>query len=478
MKPSRISKLGKLLGAAVRVVFNGTYGDPLWQRSQRSWLTDATLQDMRLDYDKASRQDIVSKARRWERKNAIVQKLCDVFEQYTVGDGGIVFTPASGSDLFNTRATEEWDGWCKNCDLTSRANFATVQSQVARNWFIDGEVFIFKTTGKSGRPRIQLIDSHRVKTPESMAKEEGKTVCDGIGLDANQRPVIYYVQEGKEYKAIPSDKMVHIFEPSRIGQYRGLSFLHAVLNDIHDLDDLQQLEMLAAKACAEPANIFTSETGEVDISEVLRTGRSSVTNDGDTERRTDYYKEAIGGRTLVLKPNEKFEQHKNDRPSVASQQYWDYLTSKICAGCGISKLLVMPWSMQGTVTRADLDSQAAFFRSRSQTLITGFTDIYETAIGGMVAKPSDWKKVNARPPRSVNVDVGRNSNAVIAELQEGLRTYEDIYGELGYDWRERVTQLAKERAFIAKLAAQYGLTVEDIIRSTQKEPQPTGGNNG
>jgi capsid protein len=66
--------------------------------------------------------------------------------------------------------------------------------------------------------------------------------------------------------------------------------------------------------------------------------------------------------------------------------------------------------------------------------------------------PHDWRSVDTRAPRSVNVDIGRNSSAMLAELEAGTRTYQSVYAELGLDYRTELRQRAKEAAFIRKLA--------------------------
>jgi capsid protein len=165
----------------------------------------------------------------------------------------------------------------------------------------------------------------------------------------------------------------------------------------------------------------------------------------------EYYKKVDGGRVIVGRTGDEMEQFISNRPSVASREYWDYLTSRVCAGVGISKLLVFPWSMQGTVTRADLDSQAAYFRARSAVMARYFTEAYwyvmEWATRNVLEvsdPPEDWRNVRVRAPRSVNVDVGRNAAALIAEYQAGWRSLESICGELGEDWEDVMDQRGAE----------------------------------
>ena len=465
-----------------RSVFARYEGATTWS-SSRSWIPGAVT-DARIDISVATRTELVRKSRYFEKNNAFVNRLADLFEQFTVGPQGMPMIPASSDPEWNSRAQQAWDTWCHFPDMTSLQTFATLQGLIARAAFVDGEVFILKTRGDSGRPRIQVIEAHRICTPPDLRSEEGKSIIDGIKVNNVGRPVGYYVSEGTgtdmTFRLLPAESVIHHFEPGRAGQYRGIPLVSAVLNDINDLDDLQMLEMRAAKDAAEVSNVITSETGEMTTDGLLRSRFQVSNTDGQgnsvTQDTTEFVRNTIGGRTVALKRGEKLEQFRSERPSVASQQYWDYLTSKICAGVGISKMLVLPYSLQGTAVRAELDIANTFFRSRSAVLADTFKRIYAYVMGWSVAneaglrdKPGDWWKVTTRPPRAVNVDVGRNSSALIGELDAGVRTYEDVYAEVGQDWKQAFRQRAVERTFVKQLAAEFGLEPDEIVKASNAE---------
>lgn len=455
-------------------VMNRYEAGQLGSRGGRSFIP-AYVQDSRFDADSATRLEILRKARYWERNNAIVNRLADIFEQYTVG-GGLPISPTSSDPDWNRKAKVYWDDSCRILNLANRQHFSSDQSLIARTWFIDGEVFILKTGGADGSPRIKLIDSHRVGGSGLSASPSGRQIIDGVEIDDNGRPIAYWIQNGvdnADFSRVEADLVIHIFEPSRIAQYRGISFLYAVLNDIHDLDDLQILEQKAARDAAEVTNVLNNSSGELTADQVRgqRYLARSETSAGvaTTENRTEFFKRAVGGRTVVLKTGEKFEQFKTERPSVATQGYWDFLASKICAGVGITKQLVFPWSMQGTVTRADLDVAAQFFRTRSCVLQNAFAEIYSYVMfygtkrdGTISDPPFDWRKVSMRAPKAPNVDVGRNSNAILAELRAGATTLEKIYGEQGMDWMTQIRQRATEAKAITDLATELGVLPSEI----------------
>lgn len=447
---------------------------------RRSRITGA-VRDARFDASPRNRIEIVRKTRHFERNNAIVNRLSDLFEQYTVGPQGLRFVPSSSDPKWNKNASSWWDDWTPFADIASLQSFGTLQSLTARSWMIDGELFILKTNGKQRQdgqsfPRIQLIETQRVGTPDDYLTD--KNVFDGIRINPdNGRPVGYYVNDGyadASHKFRIASDVIHVMEPVRPGMYRGLPMFYPVINDLIDLDDLQMLEMDAAKEAASVTNVIKTKSGELNMEE-MRRARFTVdgaqgTSGGSNQERSLYYQDVFEGRAKVLKVGDDITQFKTDRPSIASQGYWDYLTSKVCAGVGISKLLVYPWSMQGTVTRADLDVASSFFRARSYVLGSKFREVWEYVmdwanhnVRTLSDPPHDWRKVSVRPPRSVNVDVGRNATALIAEYKAGWRTLESICGELGEDWNEVIRQRAIERRKARDTEKEFDLEPGELI---------------
>jgi capsid protein len=284
---------------------------------------------------------------------------------------------------------------------------------------------------------------------------------------------------------IDGDRIIHLFEPTRPGMVREVPFLYPVMNDLHDLDDLQTLEMKAAKSNADVANVLTNKTGEATVTASRRQKWQIQSQDKDgnpvNKQAPLFYETTLGGRTIYVSNGEKFEQFKSDRPSVSTKEYWDYLVRKICAGVGISALLVLPFSLQGTVTRADMDVAASFFRSRSGVLAAVLREIYLWAMSWAVkydraldGAPAEWWHVAIRPPRSIVVDLGRNSWAITEELDAGIRSVQDVCAEMGQDWRHVLRQRAVEASYVNKLVTEYGVSREQIVKPPMGSTQGTG----
>lgn len=455
-----------------RAILN-RYEGAAWS-PRRSYL-QASIQGARFDASSSTRRELVRKARYFERNSALVNRLADLFESYTVG-GGMAFQPQSSDEEWNAKAKQWWDDWSQLPDISSRSTLGTVQSLTARNWFVDGESFIHLTRGESGRPRIQLFEGHLIETPDRF--REDKSVADGVRMDGNGRPVSYYIGTETEggrvsnFQEVNADLIVHVWEPSRPNQVRGLPFLYPVVNQLHDLDDLQILEMKAAQQAGRIGIVTKNAAGEVDAEELLRSG-GVVSSSSDPER-AEFYRSTLGGDEVVLKNGDSIEQFRSDRPSIVTMEYWKHLHTQVCMGVGIPYVVAFPDSMQGTVYRGALDMAHAWFLCRHQVAASNWRRVYEYVMGWarfnvpeLRDAPADWKRVRIHPPKAVNVDVGRNSNAMLAELAAGSTTYSEIYGAKGQDWREALTQRSVEQEFIETLGLK--LQAGQVQTSAQVE---------
>jgi lambda family phage portal protein len=441
----------------------------------RSWLP-GYVQGARQDISSAERLELVRKARYFEKNNAVVQKILDLIETNVVGTG-VPPTPSSSDPEWNRKALAWWNQWATEADLCSRQPFAALQAIIVRAQAIDGEVFVHLTQGTWGRPKLQILESHRVMSAAPHRYiSEGYVEADGVLFDRHWRPCFYIVSddaEGRDPAAvsvIPCGRMVHVYEPSRSGQIRGVTLFHSVLHTLHDLDDLQRYEMLAAKDAASRANVVKTETGEVTRDQLGGTSASTGESVAVTEGRRRYYEQAFGGKTVVLRPGEDWKQSESQRPSPAMREFWEYLVQLVCQGVGISFAAVQDYrgDWGGAALRGAVAADNRFYEVRTQALAAALDQIWRTVMGWAIAQgevpkpPGDWWKVTWQPPRRSTVDVGRESKSIREDLAAGLTTYREALGELGHDWREVLTQRAMEEDFLLELAETYQVPVEKI----------------
>ena len=153
------------------------------------------------------------------------------------------------------------------------------------------------------------------------------------------------------------------------------------------------------------------------------------------------YRKIIGSRTLALKTGEKLEQFDSKSPSAATQWYWRYKIGQICSAARIPLILIFPElveTMQGTVVRGIYDDAHQTFRGNFFLFAHAARDMCRYYANWaryndkrVQDAPADWAKCHVIPPRAVNVDIGRNSAAMLAELAAGTTNFDDVYGANG-----------------------------------------------
>lgn len=443
----------------------------------RSW-RNAPLQDARLDITKSHRTVLQSKSRDWELSSAFYQSLASTWEQYTVGTG-IQLPAASSDEEWNKVADEEWEKSKPLLNIETRLGFDNDQGIVARRDFVDGEHFLILTR-EGAYPRYQMAEGHRCFTPESLASYEGKQIFDGVRVENTGRVLGYYFDGSTTL--VDAGFVVHVHEPGRARQYRGIPRCTASLNILHDLQDLRLLEMVAAKDAAELSTIYKTESGEMPASLVsmAQKFRSTSTANGATgsvtDNRREYYQSAVGGKNIVLQRGDSATQHIPERPGTNTREYWRLLQADVCADAKIPLSIIYPDSMQGTVFRGSISAFASFCRGVTAVYSTHFARVRNytirsaTAYNSKLAKlPRDWQKVSPGTVRSPDVDIGRNSSAAIAELKAGIRTFCGLAAELGKDGKQLLREKAAEIAFIKELAKENNISPRDISDALEEE---------
>ena len=76
--------------------------------------------------------------------------------------------------------------------------------------------------------------------------------------------------------------------------------------------------------------------------------------------------------------------------------------------------------------------------------------------------------MSATTPRRITVDAGREAQQNRADVEMGLKTIAQSYGELGLDFEEEMRVRARNAKFLVELAAEFDIPLEMLWR-------PSGG---
>lgn len=443
--------------------------------SDMSILRDSSYADWKDDHDRYAQIDVVARSRWFERHSALANRLARLFVDYTVGPHGLLCVPASSSERWNQIAARLWA--TSKDDLfvgpLGMNGWGAALSAIAWRFFFDGEVFVLLGERENG-PALQVIERQNIMNPSS-GNGSARNVIDGVEVDPQDgTPIAYHVKtrDGKTTR-IPSKFMVHVYDPARAGEYRGMPVTAPILNDLHLLMDLELIEKRSLQNAADLSVVLKLNSGEIQDTDIramilgLRedTAEAAV----DEVNRLELYRKIMGGRTIALQRDEDAMIVAPNRPTAEQREFWRYLIDKICAGVNIPSLLIMPSSFQGTIVRAQVESANNYFRSASGIFMAAATRIYKFAMERIAARrmpdyrvPSDYLAVTIRPPKQVTVDAGYTSAAALNELQAGATHWDLIFAPMGMDAKEELRRKAEFAAYIRKLAQEYGVPPSDI----------------
>lgn len=480
----------------------------------RRWL-QTTWQDARFEIDFAAVREVCRKHLDLVENVPIVTKIRQLKLQFAVGPGGLHVVPNASDSSMDPKALEAWneakaenfERWARSPELGSNLSLAELTLQWEGSLFDVGNVIVHLTRDEMNRPKIQTIDPLRLQTPPTLAHLENKEIIQGIRLQKIRRrvrvdgkivereivtgkPLSYFIRDEfdmNSFAEIPASEIRHKYRALRPGMMVGLPEAYSVINKIIDYTDLHILEMAASKLAGKIANVRKTPTGEFNSLEARRAGmqvRSQPSGGGSPVMKTygEFYDIEIGSEEIAIPVTDDIKNFIIERPTVAQQNYWDHITSEICAGYNVPKLLVFPFSLQGTVTRADLDVCANAFRGDFELIASLVRDIYEwqtewalkfdRSLDGPV--PSNPYGCVIRPPRAPNVDIGYTAQALETELRIGAKTIQDVYADRNEDWRTQLRQIAESVNFINQLATEYKCEPSQI--SSLMVAKTTGGN--
>ena len=178
------------------------------------------------------------------------------------------------SQDLRTRYNEAWDEWCTQCDADSVLDFYSQQTLATRLMFIDGEVFgrlrYRRPDFGLGVPlQVQVLESQMLPLQDAdtwPGMPAGNRMRSGIELTRSGQRVAYWF-----YKEHPSDlqtatlgtqqlvrvlaeDVLHMYEPKRAGQLRGVPDFAPVLARLRNIADFDDAVLERQKL----ANLFTA----------------------------------------------------------------------------------------------------------------------------------------------------------------------------------------------------------------------------
>lgn len=412
-----------------------------------------------------------ARGRELVRNNPIAKHFLNLLATNVVGVSGIRYRARVRNNdgqfnrAFNRKIEDSWKEWSKkgNCTVDGKMSLRAVEDLVLRTVAMDGEAFVRKIRGFPNKWgfALQTIDADQVDHLYSRAPSKAENeIRLGVEVDKWGAPAAYWVNPGHPSdfggsllrERIPADQIIHVFDPLRVNQTRGLTWFHPVMMALKMLHGYSEAELTAARVGAAKAGFF----------EYTDTATFDAPNP-DTPLRM----EANPGIYEKLPPGLTFKPNNSDHPANAFENFVKTNLRLIASGVGASynslanDLVGVNYSSlrSGLLIERDHWSvvQQWYSEALMQPLFDGWLPM-ALLTGELVLDSRDPARFNAGAwmPRGWRwVDPLKDSQGAIIDVAACLDSPQRIVAERGDD----IEEILEERAEFEKLCKQHGIEV-------------------
>lgn len=417
----------------------------------------------------------------------------------------------SHAENWENKVEREFALWAESkfCDAYRLNNFYEMQSLFFLGELMNGdglcllpmeETTAFMPYGL----RLKLVEGDRLSTPGTRMsaggiattywgteKTTGNRIYSGVEFDKNGATVAYHFCNRYPYAPMQPDSLeplkwerveafgaqtgrpnvLHMFEPERAEQRRGVPFLSPILEELQQLKRYEKAELMAAIIGA-MFTAFVTTTGpttNLPLGEAIddEDAQQTAPPKGDDEYRLG------NGAIVTLGPGEDVKFAEPKHPVTAFGEFVSSVSQSIGAALEIpNELLLKKFSASYSASRGALLEAWKMFRFRRERVTTQFCQpVYELFLTEAVARGrihaprffddpiirKAWCSADWNGPAAGMLDPTKEVDAATQRVAQGFSTREEeTRGLTGGDYKRNVNQLTNENQLLAE--AQKSLT--------------------
>lgn len=380
------------------------------------------------------------------------------------------------------------------CDATGRLNIYMMQALMFFQWKLEG-IGVSQVVMKQGKYRplslsLLPIDPARLVTPTDA--DSKKDIYDGLELDENGEITKAYVTKpGKRlmtYSTRLDDcniidvtnretgfpNMLFVCDVRNVAEYRQDSIMSSMIKEIKDSNDFVDASLIKALIQNLWTIFVTSDVGAT---------QQNRPNDDWADRIQEMEK----GTMIFGREGEVPHFLDSNSPGPSYEIMNRSIISRLGMATGRgAENVARSYTSSYSASRASIENATRFDDYDRMILVNRFCQPvfalmqYEAALRGLLPVTSiDHFKANLyaytrtdwMPPPARPIDHQKEAKADSERLGNHTKTYSDIYGGMGADWRKKLRQKAVELAYIKQLEGEYNvsLTVESVISEDNNE---------
>lgn len=487
--------VGQRFKAAWRLLTSRSFVAAETNRLTQDWITSRSAPDDELRWSIAK---IRARARDLERNNPLVRQFLRMLATNVIGPDGIKLQSQirNNSDQlnepFNTKIEDAWREWSESPMRDGKMDLNAASRLALKTIARDGEIFIRKIVDFRGNRfgfAIEMIDPDLIdEMLNAAAGDRSNEIRLGIEMDSDCRPVAYHgwnlppaltMGTSRRRVVYPADQIIHLYDPDRINQTRGVSWMTPVLVPMRHLGAYTEAELIAARTGASKMGFFQ------------RKQEVGVSIEGDPENPGSFTMNADPGTFGILPDGYEVANWTPDHPSTAFSEFIKSQIRNIAAGLGVSynSLANDLESVNYSSIRSGLLSERDIWRTYQDWWICSFLKpLYREWLnvslltGAVKLDNRDVRKfLDARwiPRGWAWVDPLKDTQAGVLAIKSGLASRTSLLAEQGVDFEDVINDLEAEN-IQAELAdvnidGDAGIAAE---QADQQDQMDQGGGNG
>jgi len=273
---------------------------------------------------------IRERARDLEQNTATVPSLLNHISVGLIGEGIVpepVLVTASGDLLLEVsdQLRELWHEWEEGGETSGSYTELEAQNLTVRSFYRDGEVMLIHHISRP-MANSRIPYSYQLLESDTFATDSDHP--NGIKYNRFGKPTQYRFNTSRgvlnpnSYTNVPAHKVSHLMNRIRIGQRRGISALAPIIDEIHDVDEIDSSERIAAKVASMMALVIHKGSTEQEYQDAI---------EDDLERDIEFVPGSIIDN---LEVGERAEIVESRRPSIERMEFRKSILRGIAGGIG------------------------------------------------------------------------------------------------------------------------------------------------
>jgi len=412
---------------------------------------------------------MLERARWHDRNDAIagqgVNRLCD-----NVLQDGFRLDPQSGNDDIDALISKRFAAWAnspEDCHKAGRFTFDRLAWLTLRHVVVDGDLFHLPLADG----HLEPVEAHRCRTP----RRTKRNVANGVLLDKFRHPLEYWftkddidplrpVANVGDIRAYNAKSVIHVANPERISQTRGISAFAPCMDYIGMHGDIQFAQLVKQQMACCFAIIRQLDGNTPDIPGSRRFGNQETETLAGGSTRT--IEGMSPGIFIDGAPGESYTGFSPNIPNAEFFQHATLILTFIAINLGIpvAVLLLDPSNTNFSGWRGAIDQARIGFRRIQKWLKNSFHEpVYQWKIQQWLNEDPEFAAmVNAagadpfahrwNPPAWDYIEPLKDANADKIIQTNRLNSPRRIHAQRGRDWDEVAKEIVDDNAKIVSLA--------------------------